>query len=979
MSWRSCGRSRFTDAVPGELRASHVVGRADELSAARAALDSLTRGEGGMLLVSGEAGVGKSRLLREIATYADAARATVLAGAAVPDGAPLRPVAEALLSRWRGRPFPEQRSLRSFRPALGRLLPAWAEGDGPPGSAAVTVLGEGVLELLAADAAPAHVFLLEDLHWADPETLAVLDHVAGAAARLPVLVVASVRSDEPGAAGVLALRRRDAVRELALSRLPDDIAADLAADCIHGPPLPDHVMRFVLDRAAGLPLLVEEVLTGLVESGALRRDGASWTVDGDLVAAVPSGLRALVTSRLDRLATAERSVLEAAAVAGETIDWRVLVTAVGLDESQVLSGLRAGVDANLLTTAGTGARAGELRWRHDLTRAAVLDLLLPPERALLAGRIADALEERSNTRGGGRRARRIQRTVARTATWRGWRRCAPTPARLRARSNCSRCWLLRPQIAVSSAAPRTCSTGPPHWATRTPSRPSASGCSCCPAARRKGSTAGALALPRTSGRPHALLCLELARAAVTLARWSDALAYVERSGRAGEPSADAIAADARFGAGDIGAARALAEHVVAHPAASPETVCEAAEVVGRCARASDAGEAEKWFRKSAQVAAEHGLSVARVRALHAIGTTELARTESSPALSEAREVAEAAGMLATVASIDLLRSDAALTTHGPAASIAIAQQSAALAGRLGLDELHATATALQASAHAWAGERAVAEDLLAEVADVVARVPDLSGAVGAVPAMHALLAGDLEQARDHLDECIAVLSRNPAGAPLYLWGLWACVRSVLGDRDSEARAAVLSSHAAVRMANRAAVTYGDAVAAGRSGDAARAVALMAEADAMLATPHWWRRLLRLQVWRAAVADGWGEPVIGLRADLAVFESAGDEALARISRDLLRQAGVSVRRSRSGTTVAPHLRAVGVTSREAEVLGLVTQGLTNGQVASRLFLSRRTVDHHVARLLAKTGSANRAELSTLARSGSIRSASPDADG
>ena len=175
------------------------------------------------------------------------------------------------------------------------------------------------------------------------------------------------------------------------------------------------------------------------------------------------------------------------------------------------------------------------------------------------------------------------------------------------------------------------------------------------------------------------------------------------------------------------------------------------------------------------------------------------------------------------------------------------------------------------------------------------------------------------------------------------------------------------------------MAYGDAVAAGRAGDAPRAVALMAEADAMLETPHWWRRLLRLQVWRAAVADGWGEPVIGLRADLAVFESAGDEALARISRDLLRQAGVSVRRSRSGTTVAPHLRAVGVTSREAEVLGLVAQGLTNAPGGQPAVPVQRTVDHHVARLLAKTGSANRAELSRVARSGSIRSASPDADG
>jgi DNA-binding CsgD family transcriptional regulator len=778
---------------------------------------------------------------------------------------------------------------------------------------------------------------------------------------MPVLVVASVRSDEPGAADVLALCRRDVVREIALSRLPDEAAADLAADCVHGPPLPDQVMRFVVDRAAGLPLLVEEVLTGLIESGALRRDGSSWTVDSDLVASVPSGLRALVTSRLDRLAAAERSVLHAAAVAGETVDWRVLASALAFDDSQVLSGLRAGVDANLLTTADTGARPGELHWRHDLTRAAVLDLLLPPEHALLAKKIADALEA---SPGG---------DLARVAA-------------LRAASG----ELTRAIDLFAFLAAEATDRGELGSAADLLDRAAALGHPEAVAALRvrvltlsgrapEALDGGAMALPRMSGDAHATLSLELARAAIAVARWDVALAYVERSGRAGEPAADAIAADAAFGAGDIRAARALAEHVVDHPAASPETVCEAAEVIGRCARASDAAEAELWFRRSAQVAAEHGLTLARVRALHAIGSTELARTESSPALSEAREVAENAGMLATVASIDLLLGDAALLTHGPAAGIALAQRSAALAGRLGLVELHATATTLQAFAHAWAGDRAAAQDRLSEVADVVAGVPDLSGAVAAVPAAHALLSGDLDQARDHLDECIAVLSRNRAGAPLYVWGLWACVRSVLGDRDGEAREAVLSSHAAVRTANRAAVVYGDAVAAGRAGDASRAVALMLEADDMLGTAHWWRRMLRLQVWRAAIDDGWGEPVVGLRGDLAVFESAGDELLARISRDLLRQAGVSVRRSRSGTTIAPHLRAVGVTAREAEVLDLVAQGLTNARVASRLFLSTRTVDHHVARLLAKTGSANRAELSRVARSGPFRSTSPDAEG
>jgi DNA-binding CsgD family transcriptional regulator len=949
--------------MPGELRASTLVGRADELAATRTALASLSRGEGGVLLVTGEPGVGKSRLLREITTYAAAGDVTVLTGRAVPGGAALRPLSEALLSRWRGTPFPDRPTLRPFRPALGRLLPAWAAEDAPREGEAVTLLGEGVLELFGADDSDTHVLVLDDLHWADPETLAVLDHLSGAVSRLPVLVVASVRPDEPGSAAVLALRGRDGVRELALHRLADDLAAGLAADCVHGPALPDEVVQFVVDRAAGLPLLVEEVLTGLVESGALRSDGTTWSVDKSLVAVVPSGLRALVASRLERLGQEERSVLDAAAVGGEAVDWRVLVPATGLDEGAVLSGLRAGVDANLLTTSG--AAPGELRWRHDLTREAVLDLLLPPEHALLAGVVADVLEDRSTP---GPNSDLIRVAALRVDA--GQLDRATELFRSRAADAVDRGELasaadLLDRASVLGQRPETVAALQVRVLTLS-------------GRASEALEVGASALPRVAGESHAFLCLELARASIAIARWADALAYVERSGRAGQPQADALAADAHFGAGNVAMARELAQRVVDDPTAAADTVCEAAEVIGRCARVSDSAEAERWFRKSAQVAAEHGLAVARVRALHAIGSTELARTESSPALSEAREVAEDAGMLATVASIDLLLSDAALLTHGPAAGVALAHRSAKLAGRLGLDELHATACLLEAFAHAWNGDRAAARDRSASVADTVARVPDLGAAALAVPAAQALLAGDLPLARDHLDASIAILARNPAGAPLCIWGLWACVRSVLGDRDAAARESVLASHAAIRTANLAAVRYGDAVAAGRAHDGALAVALMAEADVMLVTQNWWRRLLRLQVWRAAIADGWGEPVTGLRADLAVFEAAGDDALARICRDLLRQAGVTVRRGRAGSTVAPHLRAVGVTAREAEVLDLVTQGLTNAQVAARLFLSPRTVDHHVARLLAKTGSANRAELGRAAVPESIRTGRPAAE-
>ena len=131
------------------------------------------------------------------------------------------------------------------------------------------------------------------------------------------------------------------------------------------------------------------------------------------------------------------------------------------------------------------------------------------------------------------------------------------------------------------------------------------------------------------------------------------------------------------------------------------------------------------------------------------------------------------------------------------------------------------------------------------------------------------------------------------------------------------------------------------------------------------TQPWWRRLLRLLALQAAVADGWGEPVVALRADLEAFARGGDQRLARTCRDLLRRAGAPTRRGRGRTPVPTQLRGIGVTDREMDVLALVADGLTNREIAERLFVSPRTIETHVANLLAKTGAASRAELRALA--------------
>jgi len=139
--------------------------------------------------------------------------------------------------------------------------------------------------------------------------------------------------------------------------------------------------------------------------------------------------------------------------------------------------------------------------------------------------------------------------------------------------------------------------------------------------------------------------------------------------------------------------------------------------------------------------------------------------------------------------------------------------------------------------------------------------------------------------------------------------------------------------------------------------------LVTEAEQMLAgQPAFdlWRQVCRRLTAEAALAGGWGDPVSWLRECLAAFDSAGHQHAATACRGLLSRARATVPR-RSGAVATPELAALGVTAREADVLRLVAEGLTNREIGQRLFLSPRTVEKHVERLLAKTGVQNRSQL------------------
>lgn len=295
-----------------------LVGRATELAALTAATEAAERGDGRMVLLSGEAGIGKTRLAAHALGLARERGFTILQGQADPlrTGLAYAPVVEALrphLAAWRGS---ELSQVLDELPDLGRLFSA-------PGMLAPAPLAdpklertrifEAVLALVGrlAETAPTLLFV-DDLHWADRGSVELVHHIACGVAGLRVLVLATYRTGELVGAHndlAVAVRRRRPDAELALRPLADRAVAELVRDLMGVAPPPELVSG-VTARARGVPLFV----TALVQGGPSRSGPG----------VLPTIVRDVVLGRLHRLTESERRLLEIVAVAGNAGSAEVL-------------------------------------------------------------------------------------------------------------------------------------------------------------------------------------------------------------------------------------------------------------------------------------------------------------------------------------------------------------------------------------------------------------------------------------------------------------------------------------------------------------------------------------------------------------------------------------------------------------------------------------------------------------------------------
>ena len=887
-----------------------MVGREPELRVVDTAINAVRDGQGGVLAIVGPAGVGKSKLGREAVVRADAAGMTVLNGRAVATGGstPYRPLIEAL-APWARSHSRDDVELGAHARALDVLVPGWAAG--PPEPLSPVFIAEALLRLLPSVKSDAPVVLLvEDLHWADEETLASIEYVADAAEALSLLLVVTARDDEGPIARRLirALAARGSARLIPINPLDVEATRELAEHRL-GRPVAPTLASLLVDRADGLPLFVEEILAALDATGALVSVDDAGTVDvvEQSLSVLPDTIADTVAARLEGLPDEHRVVVESAALLGRSFDHE-LVTAV--HDGAVVPALQAATSLGLVHEDPD--RAGQLRFRHALLRDGVVASTFPPRRADLARDLLAVLMARELTDD--------ELAVAVDLAARAGNNRLAAELAMRRAMDAFELWAMGTAERGLAEARDYAGTDPELLIELDVN------------AMRVASIIGRLAvvmqlgealltrLDPPGGRHDEQLLethLRLMQTLLDEEKWQEAEPHQQVA-----ESLLGIADGCQLSRfevhsslferlrGDLESARARA--VAGADLARPDPyqadiVCNALLHEGR-AWLPDVAAARARWQEAVDYAEANGIGLWRARMQLELVTLEADELEQLPgdvdlALKDVDSVAREYGAVETQTRVALMQS----RFHLIRGDVDLAAESLARAESLGV---------------AGAVSRRARAELAGGIAVLHGETPAESTASAAVLA--ALAADDVDAAR----AAAADVDRTVRRGALALF-----IDLVAADETSYG--AVVDAHALLP-------------------DVPAAV------DRLEAAPLVAAFFTRLH------ATGTAEERDALHAAVAMFDRLGLSRPGDACRAMLRAAGVPVPRRVSAQDGVPDdLKAAGVTARELDVLRLIAEGRTNKDVAEALFLSPRTVEKHVERLLLKTGAANRTALAAFA--------------
>ncbi|HEV8637956.1 MAG TPA: AAA family ATPase [Chloroflexota bacterium] len=977
-----------------------IVGRADEIRQLADALGRAAAGQGRTVLLLGEAGIGKTRLAREILALARARRFRTLEGRAYPTqpaagypagGLAYAPFLEALGPFLRALEPAEQGALVAGLPHLGRLfdglrLPA----PEPLGDAALekTRLFESVVRLVErmARQRPLALFL-DDLHWADPASLELLHYLARGLGGQPMLLLAAHRPEPTAGASPTAssglrmmlksLGRAGLGEELRLERLGRGAVAEMAAALLGGAP-PEPLLDLLETRSGGTPLFVETLIQALIEAGQLVRAVGGWALGPAASAVLPEGIVDLLAERLERLDPADRRLVQLIAVYGEATPHAVLRAAGGVDEDALLVSLLRLRASGVVAEELAGARVG-YALTHPLVREVVYADLPEMVRRRMHSALAAALE-----RSGSPDLDRLARHYLGAGTE------ADQPRTL---------------DVLLAAGERARSLHANADAAR--------------------HLDAALALARAHQRqdllPELLERLGEARESVgevvdAITVWTEALALHEPAGRAGALDRARLRRRLAVAEWDRGDFERALDHLAAGLAAlqGEPPAQELADLQhSRLILLMRQGDLAATAEAAADLVALAGhldSPRAAVEAYLAEGAVHFARGDYMRARQrslDALAAAEAADELLLAKRADDTLTRVALCMGDCARARQHAERSFARSLELGAPSLElyprfflvlldlATgdwAAALQRSADALLRARRVARPralapTLAARGTVLAMRGDLeeaetcvaearhaygegstadrnvSGAVDLAETILALERGDAARARaaaEQFEDALALGANPPLGMMLL-----AEARVATGDPTAALEVAARLARLGPPDGSYPAALAARAVGLARRalGDplgAAEAFASAADAFAALGMPFDEART-RLE-WAGLELAAPADRRAAAQAAMVVFDRLSAQRYARLARRLLGQLGARPRAS--GHRPGAHRRGVGqapLSPRELEVARLVAEGLTTAGIAERLVVSPRTVTTHLDNIYGRLGISSRAAL------------------
>jgi DNA-binding CsgD family transcriptional regulator len=947
------------------MKGGMLIGRETELAWLEEAVGDALEGRGALVLLAGEAGVGKTRLAEEVAAASDA---LTLRGAASPSAAlPYGPMLGALRGHLRGAPGaltscgPLQGHLALLLPELG---PSVAESDR-------ATLFEALRCALATIAAgsPA-VILLDDLQWSDDATLELLGALADPLRELPILVVGAYRSDEVPRAHPLRalrneLRRARALRELALGPLDAQGTAALAGEVL-GTPASPALARTVYDRTQGVPFFVEE-LAGALESGGRLTEGTrGLELVGNGEIPVPETIRDAVLLRAAGLSDAARAAAEAASVAGPRFDLE-LVAALGGD-----GGLAELLNSGLVAETEPGAGA----FRHALARDAIYEDVPWPRRRDLHRRLAEALEARGGpgvevaahwlaAREGQHALEALLRALDELPALHAYRDEA------RAARRALELWpdgeRESERIAVLERYARSAElAGDLTEATRAWRE--------AVAARRAQGVGRALA----DAQRHLASVYELRgdRERALAARRVAADSFAT-NGLPGEAAAERlVVAGYLQSAGKHGAAVALAREAGAE-AQRAERIDLRARALGlegvATAKGGELAAGVETVRAGLSLALAHELTPQAAELYQRLGTA----LETSGDYGGAHEALTTAVGLCRTGDADALE-------HGCLSCVAYVLRelgdwdaSVELCRELAAGDVRPDDTVvvdgILGAIHAFRGEPARARPLLLRALDTASRLDVVSMQLDTA----ASLACVEEQTGDHdaaAEHCRFVLERWERSEDRHyaVWGLrWAACFFAANGAGAEARAcadalARIAAHTGHPDA-RAALAHALGETALLDDDVETAAEQLGRALELQATLDIPFERAQIQLRSGVVLAATGERELALERLASAYRTArrlGARPLAMRAAEETARLGESVERRLGRRAAAAHDGA-GLSRREVEVMRLLAVGRTNREIARELFLSPRTVDAHVRSIFSKLGCRSRVEAATRA--------------